>query len=118
MDFSGHLLWSYFADEILTHLPLSITVWYNTVMKKSLSKKILKYTVIFEPAEEGGYVVSVPALPGCISQGDTFEEATNMIKDAMRGYLVVLKQEKQEIPQEQSDAVVTQIAIQNPFTSL
>lgn len=64
-------------------------------MEKSLSKKILKYTVIFEPAEEGGFVVSVPALPGCMSQGDTFEQASAMIKDAMQGYLVVLKGEKQ-----------------------
>lgn len=87
-------------------------------MAKSLSKKILKYTVIFEPAEKGGYVVSVPALPGCVSQGETFEEATAMIKDAMKGYLEVLKAEKQEIPQEQSNVVITQIAVQNPIASL
>lgn len=87
-------------------------------MAKSLSKKILKYTVIFEPAEEGGYTVSVPALPGCISEGDTFEEATKMITDAMKGYLEVLKEEKQEIPQEQSNVVVTQISVQSPITSL
>jgi len=85
---------------------------------KSLSKKILKYTVIFEPAEEGGFVVSVPALPGCASQGETFEEATEMIKDAIRGYLEVLKEEKQEIPKEHSNVVVTQVSVQNPITSL
>jgi hypothetical protein len=34
-----------------------------------------EYTVIFEPAEEGGYVVTVPALPGLHTEGDTFEEA-------------------------------------------
>ena len=56
-------------------------------MKKSLLKKILKYTAIFEPAEEGGYIVTVPALPGCVSQGDTFEKATTMIKDAIQGCL-------------------------------
>ena len=66
-------------------------------MKKSLLKKILKYTAIFEPAEEGGYIVTVPALPGCVSQGDTFEKATTMIKDAIQGCLEVLKEEKQEI---------------------
>ncbi len=87
-------------------------------MKKSLSKKILKYTVIFEPAQEGGYVVSVPALPGCVSQGDTFEEATVMIKDAIKGYLQVLKEEKQEIPEEQSNVVITQISVKNPIVSL
>lgn len=87
-------------------------------MEKSLSKKILKYTVIFEPAEEGGYVVSVPALPGCISQGETFEEASAMIKDAIKGYLQILKEEKQEIPQEHSDVVITKISVQNPMPSL
>ena len=38
----------------------------------------------FEVAEEGGYVVSVPELPGCVTEGDTFEEAIAMIEDAMR----------------------------------
>ncbi len=85
---------------------------------KFLSKKILKYTAIFEPAEEGGYVVSVPALPGCVTQGETFEEATAMIKDAIAGYLEVLKEEGQEMPQEQSDVVITQVSIQNPTAIL
>lgn len=87
-------------------------------MKNSLSKQILKYTVIFEPAEEGGYTVSVPALPGCISEGDSFEEAIKMIQDAMKGYLQVLKAEKQEIPQEQSNVVITQISVRSPIASL
>ena len=68
-------------------------------MAKKISQKILKYTAIFEPAEEGGYVVSVPALPGCATQGETFEEAVAMIKDALKGYLAVLKVEKEDIPQ-------------------
>ena len=40
-----------------------------------LKKKSYKYTAVFEPAEEGGYVVYIPALPGCVTQGETFEEA-------------------------------------------
>ena len=61
-------------------------------MKKQRIGKVLKYTVVFEPAEEGGYVASVPALSGCMSQGETFEEAVRMIKDAISGYLAVLKE--------------------------
>jgi len=61
-------------------------------MKPPKVKKVLKYTVVFEPAEEGGYVASVPALSGCMSQGETFEEAVRMIKDAISGYLAVLKE--------------------------
>lgn len=87
-------------------------------MKKLVSKKILKYTAIFEPAQEGGYVVSVPTLPGCMTQGENFEEASKMIKDAIKGYLQVLKEEKQEIPEEHSDVVITKISVQNPMPSL
>ena len=81
---------------------------------KKISQKVLKYTAIFEPAEEGGYVVSVPALPGCITEGDTFEEAVEMIKDAMEGYLFVMKKEGQEIPEETEDVVVTKISVPDP----
>lgn len=84
-------------------------------MKKKLSQKILKYTAVFEPQEDGGYVVSVPALPGCITQGETFEEAQKMIKDAIGGYLSVLKDEKQEIPQEKEEIVVTKVSVENPI---
>lgn len=55
-------------------------------MKKNLRKQVYNYTVIFEPAEEGGYVVHVPALPGCATQGNTFEEAEAMAKDAIEIY--------------------------------
>lgn len=87
-------------------------------MVKKISKKVLKYTVIFEPAEEGGYVVSVPALPGCLTEGDTFEEAMYMIKDALKGYLAVLKKEGLDIPKETEDIVVTKVSIPEPAFSI
>lgn len=80
-------------------------------MSKKLSREILKYTVIFEPAEEGGFVASVPALPGCSTQGETFEEAVEMIQDAISGYLTVLKDTKQQIPTEKDDLVVTKVSV-------
>ena len=80
-------------------------------MSEVVSKKILKYTVIFEPAEEGGYVASVPALVGCATQGETFEEAVSMVQDAISGYIAVLKEEGQEIPTEKGDIVVTKVAV-------
>jgi antitoxin HicB len=52
----------------------------------------------FEIAEEGGYVVSVPELPGCVSEGDTFEEAWEMIQDAMDGWLHVAAKHGDPIP--------------------
>lgn len=50
-----------------------------------------EYTVVFEAAEEGGYVVTVPALPGLTTEGDTLEEARAMAVDAIRGYLESLR---------------------------
>lgn len=79
--------------------------------------KIAKYTAIFEPAEEGGYVVSVPALPGCVTEGDSFEEAVEMVKDAIKGYLFVMKKVGEEIPEEKGEIVVTKITVPFPLTS-
>ena len=46
-------------------------------------KHRLTYEVVLEPSEEGGYTVYVPALRGCVSEGDTEEEALENIKDAI-----------------------------------
>ncbi|MEN6379406.1 MAG: type II toxin-antitoxin system HicB family antitoxin [Methanofastidiosum sp.] len=43
----------------------------------------MKVTVVLEPQEEGGFTVFVPSLPGCISEGDTKEEALDNIKEAI-----------------------------------
>lgn len=47
----------------------------------------MEITVVFEPAEEGGYTAYVPSLPGCISEGNTKEEAIKNIKEAIELYL-------------------------------
>ncbi len=46
----------------------------------------MKLTVVLEPQEEGGYTVYVPSLPGCISQGETKDEALKNIKEAIELY--------------------------------
>ncbi|WP_286974237.1 type II toxin-antitoxin system HicB family antitoxin [Acetomicrobium sp. UBA5826] len=61
--------------------------------------KTQAYKVIFEPAEEGGYTVYVPSLPGCISEGDTYEEALANVKEAIKGWIEVSEQFGDEIPQ-------------------
>jgi len=43
--------------------------------------------IVFEPSDEGGYTVFVPALPGCISEGDTLQEARENIREAIALYL-------------------------------
>jgi predicted RNase H-like HicB family nuclease len=47
----------------------------------------MKLQVVLEPSDEGGYTVYAPALPGCISEGDTLEEALANIKEAIELYL-------------------------------
>jgi len=47
----------------------------------------MKLKIILEPSEEGGYTVFVPALPGCISEGDIKEEALKNIREAIELYL-------------------------------
>ncbi len=47
----------------------------------------MKLKVVLEPSDEGGYTVYVPSLPGCISEGDTFEESLHNIQEAIALYL-------------------------------
>ena len=49
----------------------------------------MKIKAVIHPAEEGGYWAEVPALPGCITEGDTLEEVTDNLKDAIEGWLKV-----------------------------
>ena len=60
--------------------------------------KVLNYTVIITPDETGGYVVTCPALPGLVTEGDTLEEARRMAADAIRGYLESLQKDGEPIP--------------------
>ena len=51
---------------------------------------MLTYTVELIPQKEGGYTVTAPALPGCISEGDTAEQALKNIREAAEGYITTL----------------------------
>ena len=54
----------------------------------------MNFKVVLQEAEEGGYIVSCPALPGCHSQGDSTEEALRNIKEAIVGCLESLEEER------------------------
>ncbi|MBI4044118.1 MAG: type II toxin-antitoxin system HicB family antitoxin [Candidatus Diapherotrites archaeon] len=69
-------------------------------MPKLKKEKVLNYTAVFEPQPEGGYTVTVPALPGCISEGDNLEEAREMIADAVRGYCESLLKDNLPLPKD------------------
>lgn len=58
----------------------------------------MKFRVVIEIDEDGFYVVQVPSLPGCVSQGKTRAEALENIKDAIRGYIESLRKHGEPIP--------------------
>lgn len=56
------------------------------------------YTIHLEPAEEGGFVVTVPALSGCVTEGDTYEQAIANAREAIEGFVEALAAGGQAIP--------------------
>ena len=72
-----------------------------------------QYTVILEPdLEEGGYTVTVPALPGVATQGETLEEAIAMARDAIRLHIEALTADGEPVPEEHQhpQAIIISVA--------
>ena len=69
-----------------------------------------KYKVIFEQAEEGGYVVTCPAVPGTVSQGDTYEEAIANIKEALELELECYREDGVTLP-EDVEVIVEEVEV-------
>ncbi len=68
--------------------------------KETITAREYSYTVVFESAEEGGYTVTCPALPGLVTEGDTLKEARTMAGDAIRCYLESMDKDGLPIPPE------------------
>jgi antitoxin HicB len=72
-----------------------------------------QYTIILDPdPEEGGYAVTVPTFPGCVTQGETLEEAIAMAKDAIHLYIETLIADGEPVPQEREhpQALIVKVA--------
>jgi predicted RNase H-like HicB family nuclease len=71
--------------------------------------RILNYRVLLQKEPEGGYTVIVPILPGCVTYGETIEEAKKMAKDAISLYIESLTAHNEEIPIEDDvlEAMIT-----------
>ncbi|MDO8613182.1 MAG: type II toxin-antitoxin system HicB family antitoxin [Dehalococcoidia bacterium] len=69
----------------------------------------MEYSVVVHDAEEGGYWVEVPALPGCYSQGESVEEALENVREAIELYLEALREEGTQIPRD--DEIVFKVAV-------
>lgn len=90
------------AVEILGHASAVET----TAAPLNPSSLAMHLTVIFEPSDEGGYTAYVPALPGCISEGDTLDQARTNIREAIALYLE--DTEDEEAP---ANATIEQITL-------
>jgi predicted RNase H-like HicB family nuclease len=56
------------------------------------------YRIVLRKEPEGVYTAIVPSLPGCITWGETVEHALEMAKDAIEGYIAVLEEEGEQVP--------------------
>lgn len=91
----GQLVFSLAIGQIIEALRGEVE---NISEEKKYDVKVgrKKYEVVLYPDhEDGGYLVECPELPGCESQGDTVEEALEMIKDAIQGHLEILAEDQQ-----------------------
>jgi len=77
-------------------------------------RKILSYFAVFEPAEEGGYNVSFPDFPGCVTFGRTFEEAKDKAKEVLELWLEELASQKQKIPVKTVRPIIDEIKVALP----
>jgi predicted RNase H-like HicB family nuclease len=66
----------------------------------------MKYTVILEKGRESGYVAHVPALKGCVSQGNSREEAVSNVKEAIEAYIEVLIEDGLPVPTEVGKEII------------
>ena len=75
-----------------------------------------QYHAVFNPAVEGGYDVSFPDFPGCVTFGKTFEEAQQMAKEALELWIEELKARGEDIPQGTPRSLVAEIQVVIPKT--
>ncbi len=65
----------------------------------------MRQVIIFR-GEDGYWVAECPSLPGCVNQGKTKEEAVGNIREAIRGYIAALEEDKLAVPEERFEAVL------------
>ena len=72
----------------------------------------MRYPIVITPdLEDGGFVAECPALPGCVSEGDTVEEALANIKEAIEGCMAVLREKGDSIPPPADALITTEVRV-------
>lgn len=77
--------------------------------------RIIHYYAVFDPAQEGGYNVSFPALPGCVTFGKTFEEAKKKAKEALELWLEELRAHREAIPLPHEHPIIYEFPVAMPL---
>jgi antitoxin HicB len=73
----------------------------------------LRYAVLIYP-DEGAYSVVVPALPGCVTWGNTLDEAVASAREAIEGHVAALRDTGQDVPEEAETPLVTTLEVDAP----
>jgi predicted RNase H-like HicB family nuclease len=101
------------AHRILVNLGFDVHQWPQPASAPSAETRTTeataKFAVSFETDEDGYFVASCPALPGCHSQGRTRQEATSNIREAIKGYIASMRKHGEPIPT--ADVAVIEVAI-------
>lgn len=79
-----------------------------------INKNILSYSAVFEPAQEGGYNVSFPAFPGCVTFGKNFEDAKQNSAEVLELWLEELAEEKQKIITSRARPIIDDVLVKIP----
>src|SRR5438034_10736323 len=88
----------------------------NTALLPLESYLALPYTIRVTPDPSGGYVADVEELPGCISQGETWEEAGEMIRDAMSAWIAVHLEDGRPVPVPRTDNSPSRVLLRLPHS--
>lgn len=73
------------------------------------------FTIVLEPdLEEGGFTVLVPALPGCVTQGETREECLDRAREAITGFLEELARDGKPVPSGEVNVEITTVQVELP----
>ncbi len=81
--------------------------------------KVTTYTIVLDPdVEDGGYTVTVPFLPGCITQGETLEQCIERAREAIAGHIAALQETGQPVPEEvvRPQVITLDVAVPSPST--
>ena len=79
--------------------------------KKDLKQKVYNYAAVFDPAEEGGFNVSFPAFPGCVTFGRTLGEAKEKAKEVLELWIEELAALNEKIPTRKRRPIIDEVRV-------